>query len=69
MATERGVPSEDDVWYCRCCHSLYVKWEPGLANGSWDGSWCARCGSTDIGLVPFSEWQAEEAARDAGRGR
>lgn len=50
----------EPVYYCRDCHSLHIL-DAGTANEDWDGCYCGKCGSTDIGQCAFGEWlEAEE---------
>ena len=55
--------NEDFVYYCRSCHSICVIMDETLAGGGWDGSYCGKCHSTDIGVCLFEEWEAEEERR------
>lgn len=61
------TPDERDetVFYCRACHSLHVLVDEGLADGDWDGSYCGKCGSADIGECTLGEWLSVEAERMA----
>lgn len=34
-----------------------------LASDEWDGSYCGKCGSTDIAVTTIGEWLAEEQRR------
>lgn len=34
-----------------------------LAGDGWDGSYCGKCGSTDIAVTTIGEWLAEEQRR------
>jgi len=54
---------EDFVYYCKSCHSLCVKIDESLAGPGWDGSWCGKCHSTDIGVCHIDEWLEEEERR------
>ena len=54
---------EEKVYYCRSCHSLYIIADDTLAGEGWDGSYCGKCGSTDIGVTSIGEWLAEEQRR------
>ncbi|MBR1434511.1 MAG: hypothetical protein IJ584_05295 [Bacteroidales bacterium] len=66
MRTE-PVPSAEDrkevVYYCRHCHSIYILIDDDLADDDWDGSYCGKCHSTDIGKCSFGEWYDEEERR------
>jgi hypothetical protein len=55
--------NEDYVYYCRNCHSLCVIVDESLVMPGWDGSYCGKCHSTDIGICLFDEWLAEEERR------
>lgn len=37
--------------------------EESLADEDWDGSYCAVCNSTDIGVCKIGDWLAEEERR------
>lgn len=50
------------VYYCRSCHSLHILVDDA-ATDDWDGSYCAKCGSTDVGECMFGDWLAEEESR------
>lgn len=58
---------DEDVYYCKQCHSLHILIDESFADDSWDGSYCAKCGSTDIGVTSIYEWLAEEARREKKR--
>lgn len=51
------------VYYCKSCHSLFVVIDDALAFGEWDGSYCGKCRSTNIGICTMDEWLAEEERR------
>ena len=51
---------DDMVYYCRSCHSLCVLVDEELADDLWDGSYCGKCNSTDIGTCTIDEWLEEE---------
>ena len=53
----------DKVYYCRSCHSLCVLVDDILADDNWDGSYCGKCHSTNIGVCTLEEWLAEEQRR------
>lgn len=61
------APSEEErrekIYYCRRCHSIYIIFDDMLADGDWDGSYCGKCNSTDIGECTFGEWWDEEERR------
>ena len=57
----------EKVYYCRSCHSLHILVDDSLADGDWDGSYCAKCGSTQIGQCAMGEWLDEEDRRKATR--
>lgn len=54
---------EEKVYYCRSCHSLHIIYDESLVDEGWDGSYCAKCGSTDIGVTTIGDWLAEEQRR------
>lgn len=54
---------EDLVYYCKTCHSLCVISDETFASGFWDGSYCGKCFSTDIGTCTIEEWLEEEERR------
>ena len=58
---------EDEVYYCKSCHSLCVMIDETLADSDWDGSYCGKCHSTDIGICLFDDWMAEEERRKRKR--
>lgn len=66
---EERTPETDDnlVYYCRSCHSLKIMVDEMLADDGWDGSYCAVCRSTDIGICDIDEWLAEEERRKKKR--
>ena len=51
------------VYYCRSCHSLCIVFDDSLAFEGWDGSYCGKCRSTNIGICTMDEWLAEEERR------
>lgn len=59
------IPEDDDnlVYYCRSCHSLCILVDETLAGDGWDGSYCGKCHSTDIGICDIHDWLAEEDRR------
>lgn len=59
------IPEDDDnlVYYCRSCHSLCILVDETLAGDGWDGSYCGKCHSTDIGICDINDWLAEEERR------
>lgn len=57
----------EDVYYCLSCHSLHILVDDTLAFGTWDGSYCGKCGSTHIAKCSMDEWLAEESRREAKR--
>lgn len=66
MITKRvATPEElaEEVYFCRTCHSLSVLCDPALASDDWDGSYCCKCNSTDIGTTTIGEWLEEENRR------
>lgn len=52
----------EPVYYCKQCHSLAILTYPGMSDDSWDGGFCSKCGSTDIGEEPIGTWLEEEKA-------
>lgn len=54
---------DEPVFYCKSCHSLAIINEESLADEDWDGSYCAVCNSTDIGVCKIGDWLAEEERR------
>ena len=54
---------EEKVFYCTSCHSLCIVVDEALAYDDWDGSYCAKCGSTHVGITTMREWLAEEQRR------
>lgn len=63
------MPELDDdlVFYCKSCHSLCVLVDEDLADEYWDGSYCGKCNSTDIGTCSMDEWLKEEERREEQR--
>jgi hypothetical protein len=62
----KSIPPELEeqcVYYCRNCHSLKILVDDILADDLWDGCYCGKCGSTDIGICEFDKWLAEEERR------
>lgn len=55
------------VYYCKNCHSLHVLVDETMADEDWDGSYCGRCFSSNIGLCRFGEWLEEEERRERRR--
>ena len=54
---------EEKVYYCTSCHSLCIVVDETLADDGWDGSYCAKCGNTHVGVTTMREWLAEEQRR------
>lgn len=54
---------QEKVFYCQSCHSLCIVVDEMLAYDEWDGSYCAKCGSTHIGVCTMEEWLKEEQRR------
>lgn len=54
---------EGFVYYCRDCHSLCVIVDESLASEMWDGCYCGKCHSTNIGVCKFDDWMAAEERR------
>lgn len=69
--TKNPIPKneydDEPVYYCRSCHSLNIKIDEVLADGFWDGSYCANCNSCDIGTCSMDEWLEEEERRKESR--
>lgn len=57
----------EPVFYCRSCHSLCVMVDETMASEGWNGTYCGKCGSTDIDEIPFGQWLQEEERRKAKR--
>lgn len=55
------------VYYCKSCHSLAVVRDESVVDNDWDGSYCEKCYSTNIGRCKFGEWLEEEERREAKR--
>lgn len=60
---------EEPVYYCKNCHSLYILMDKDLAFGDWDGSYCGKCSSANIGICTMDEWLEEEEKRERQRMR
>ena len=58
---------QEPVFYCRSCHSLCVVVDETLVSDTWDGSYCGKCYSTDIGVCTMGEWLEEEERRKRKR--
>ena len=54
----------EKVYYCRSCHSLHILVDDSMTNEDWDGAYCAKCGSVDVGECPFGKWLEEEERRE-----
>ena len=52
---------DDPVFYCADCHSLSIGVDEEGACDDWDGSYCLKCGGTDIRECKIFEWLDEEA--------
>lgn len=65
MWTETTEAFEDNdlVFYCKSCHSLCIVTDKTLISEDWDGSYCGKCMSTDIGICSIDEWLEEEERR------
>lgn len=57
------LEEEGLVYYCRSCHSLCIVVDESLSFEGWDGSYCGKCHSTDVGVCTMEEWLAEEERR------
>lgn len=57
----------EKVYYCKRCHSLCILVDESLAGPDWDGAYCGKCRSTDIGECMFGDWLAEEEKRQRRR--
>lgn len=55
--------TDEKVYYCRSCHSLCIVVDETMADDEWDGSYCAKCGSSNVGVTTIDEWCAEEKRR------
>ena len=55
--------NDELVYYCKDCHSLYILVNESFQAEYWDGSYCGKCGSTNIGQCTIGEWLAEEERR------
>lgn len=55
--------NEELVYYCKDCHSLCVMVNELFHGEFWDGSYCGKCGSTNIAQCTIEEWLAEEERR------
>jgi len=64
-------PSQEElnekVYYCQSCHSLKILVDDTWASDSWDGSYCGKCHSTNIGVCTIGEWLEEEKRREDKR--
>ena len=60
---ETNLEDNDLVYYCKSCHSLCIITDSSLESEDWDGSYCGKCMSTDVGLCTMDEWLAEEDRR------
>ena len=70
MRTSKDLTEEEyneEVYFCRSCHSLLVLVDESLANEFWDGSYCGKCESTDIAVGKFGDWLREEERRKEKR--
>ena len=61
-SSEDLTPEEynEEVFYCKSCHSLAVLTDESMADADWDGSYCGKCFSSNIGKCRFGEWLEEE---------
>ena len=55
------------VYYCKSCHSLHVLVDESMADQDWDGSYCGKCYSSNIGVCKMGEWLEEEERREKKR--
>lgn len=53
----------EKTYYCRDCHSIYILKDTHLEDDNWDGSYCGKCYSTNIGECCFGEWLVDEEKR------
>ena len=53
----------EEVFFCKSCHSLKIILDENMAGDDWDGSYCGKCHSTNIGVCTIGEWLEEEARR------
>ena len=58
--TSDELEEKDLVCYCSRCHSLLISVNEDFADESWDGSYCVKCGCTDVSVCSFDDWLAEE---------
>ena len=59
----------EEVYYCRVCHSLKILVDESMATDDWDGSYCGVCHSANVGVCAFGDWLAEEEHRAEQRRR
>lgn len=68
---QNNQPLEDDrddlVYYCKSCHSLHILIDKSMADEEWDGTYCGKCFSANIGQCTMDEWLAEEHRREMKR--
>ena len=57
----------EEVYYCTNCHSLFVITDETMADEDWDGSYCGKCFSANIGVCKFGDWLKEEERREEKR--
>lgn len=70
MQSSRDLTVEEyneKVFYCKSCHSLYILVDDSMADDDWDGSYCGKCNSANIGECTMGEWLEEEERRKAKR--
>lgn len=58
---------EGFVYYCKDCHSLCIIVDDSLASEVWDGSYCGKCHSTNIGVCTMEVWLDVEKKREQRR--
>lgn len=70
MRSSKDLTSEEysePVFYCRSCHSLYIVGGDDSSGDDWDGSYCGKCGSTNIGECAFGVWLEVEEVKEKKR--
>ena len=50
----------EPVYYCKSCHSLCIVVDGSMADADWDGSYCGKCYSANVGVCAFGKWLEEE---------
>lgn len=57
----------EPVFCCRSCKSLFILRDESLAGNDWDGTYCGKCGSTDVHPVKFGEWLRDREREERKR--